>query len=430
MVKILFSPSKVSAVFFALTFVFSGTEAKAATDRRYDLVYERALYAIAQGDRDLATQLLKEVVQLNPDSAGAWFDLALIYCDSGRSELAEETFALLERRFQLPVLIQQTVNDRRRSGCGAASRFDYQMTYQVAAGTASNANIAPSSPLVQIGSGTGALILELSEKFRPRTDNFLDLGFQIQGPRSDEKNKLLLLMSTRRHTELTDYDFTNVLGVYSRTTSFNAKGEPAIVLTAMASQSTLARQPFDQTGRLAVDGWIKFGQSTFDNQTPSRLGFGLLATANHYDKDPEYNALRVEALFRQEAALSKYWTMQSQIGPIADQALNQRPGGDRRGWSGALEFQWNQHFSRLSMGFSGQATKDAAPYSAVFFPGVTRQTRRLIATARYEVNSQTLNIGIAGSRLFIQTTADDLSDSISIFSYKNHILTLGFIKIW
>ncbi len=418
---------KVSAFFLALTFVFSAASVRADTGGRYDLVYERALHAISQGDRDLAIRLLKDVVQLNPNSAGAWFDLGLLYCDASLSEQAEEAFAVLERRFQLPALIQQTISERRRKGCGV-NRFDYQITYQVAAGAASNANIAPSSPLVQIGFGPSAVILELSEKFRPKADNFLDLGLQIQGPKQEEKNKLLLLVSARRHTQLRDYDFTNILGAYSYTTSFDLAGQPALVLTGIGSQSTLAGRPFDQTGRVAIDGWINSGERTAANSSGPRLGFGVIATANRYDQDPEYNALRFEGLFRYEVTISKDWLVQSQIGSLTDRALNGRPGGDRRGWSGVAEVQRNQGKARTLIGFSGQITQDERPYSAVFFPGLIRETRRFIATVRHDVPAEIIHPALPAGRIFFQATFDDLSDSIPIFSFKNQIFTIGFIK--
>lgn len=396
-------------------------------DDRYDLVYERALYAISQGDRDLAISLLKQVVQLNPNSAGAWLDLGLVYCDAGLSHLAEEVFQVMERRFQLPALIQQTVNDRRLAGCGD-DRINYRVTYQIAVGAASNANIAPSSPLVQIGSGPAAVILELSDKFRPKADNFIDLGLQVQGPERDDKNKFLFLVSTRQHTQLRDYDFTNILGAYSRTTSFNREGEPSVVLTSMASQSTLAGQRFDQTGRLGIDGWIRIGEmKPSRDRLPSRIGIGLLATVSRYDRDPEYNSLRFDALLRQEGSLGG-WSVQSNFGPLVDRPTEGRPGGERKGWSGAAEFQKNGPSGRLIAGFSGQFTKDERPYSAVFFPGVIRDTRRIIATARFERNARDLEPSFPDVTLFFQGTSDHLSDSISIFSYKNQVLTAGFLK--
>ncbi len=419
--------SRVSAFFLALTFVFWGSHSRASVDERYDIVYERALYALSQGDRDLAISLLKQVVQLNPNSAGAWVDLGLAYCDLGRTDLANEAFQLLERKFQLPTLIQQTINDRRREGCDRRQR-GYRATVQFAAGTASNANVAPSSPLVQIGSGVGALILELSDRFRPKADNFIDLGFQVEGPLRDDKNKLLLLVSARQHTRLRDYDFTNLLGAYSRTTSFGSGGDPALVVTALASQSTLAGQLFDQTGRLAIDGWINLDPRTGSGEQSDRLGFGLLATGSRYERDPEYNAVRFEALLRHEGVLRGRWIVQSQLGPLTDHSLNGRPGGDRTGWSGAAELRRNESSGLITMGVSAQVTRDEKPYSAVFFPGVVRDTRRFIATARYEKNLTFISKNFPDGRGFLQGTFDEIRDSISIFSYKNHVLTFGFLK--
>lgn len=78
-------------------------------------LYTQAMVALQVGNTDLAEKLLQELVQQQPDWAGAWLDLSLIAFRKANYAQAEEFILILEQRFSpLPQAVQTAVGQMRK----------------------------------------------------------------------------------------------------------------------------------------------------------------------------------------------------------------------------------------------------------------------------------------------------------------------------
>ncbi len=134
----------VAFVIFTLVGSISVAQSISPTNSDFDALYEEAQAAMSAGDRVRAISLMERVIQLNPQSAGALLDLALLYCELGEAGASDQWFSELERRYTLPESIKFLIQFRRQMGCLAQPKqANYQFQAQLTRGLVSNVNAAP-----------------------------------------------------------------------------------------------------------------------------------------------------------------------------------------------------------------------------------------------------------------------------------------------
>lgn len=405
----------------------SPTPQKSVSD--YDSLYEQAQIAISVGDRDRAVGLLEQVIKLNPRSAGALLDLALLHCELGESKEALERFIELERRFELPESIQSLITFRRQLGC--ANSVDVQYQAQITTGRVSNVNAAPISPIVQIGSGARTTFLELTERNRPTSDRFMGFGLQATGPVNfNNVGRWIALLDSRRYDTRNDFDLTNLVLGYAHPADINFGIFNHLNSMVSYGRVFLGERRFESALRFGADAWTLSHQAFSNSVTRARFGLGALLSVNRYDQDIRFDGHRLELLIRGEAILGSRFLFTSYVGPVLDQAVRDRPGGDRSGAVLGVEASYISPFGRTVVGFHGQQLQDQAVFNEIFFPEIERRNRRFFSTLRHEILVPDLGLGVSRLVVFGQVAKERSIDRLSIFSFKNHTLMAGIRGFW
>lgn len=182
-----------------------------------DQLYQSALDALARNQPDQARQVLEQVVAINPLFAGAWLDLAIATHRSGNSAAALEHFLYLKGQFVMPaplaIQVEHWIKQLEESS-QPATRTKWQGEIWLGLGKDSNANLGLLRDQIALSLPTGNVILNVTDSFRPRSDQYSMLGLALVGPGlglpgGAHVSPVLLL---RNKSFLTETDF-NVLDI-------------------------------------------------------------------------------------------------------------------------------------------------------------------------------------------------------------------------
>ena len=141
-------------------------------------LYGEAMLAISEGRLGDAEEILSKLVAEEPRHAGAWLDLAILYCASGNAAAAEHLFSEIERRYAPPPPILDVIAHQRKLGCtGWTAKTNASI--RLGRGYESNVNQGARSPNFSIGGGGSQIDLVLLPEFRPRGDQFTNLSGEL-----------------------------------------------------------------------------------------------------------------------------------------------------------------------------------------------------------------------------------------------------------
>jgi len=388
-------------------------------------IYEQALELIGQGEVDRATKILEAVVEKDPTNAGAWLDLALLYCQSGRALLAADTFDTLTRKFQVPPSILSLITFQQELGCG--SKRAVKIDARLAIGHASNVNSAPSSDVIRFGAGAPISFLELSQDSRPRADTFLGGTVSAAVPtQGANQGTWFFGADSRSYFQEKDFDSQNLVLGYSESRFFDHSSLKQADWFASINHWRIGGESVESSLRLGLDLWAPNASPLSPEIT---LGVGSLLSRTTYDANRNFDGDRVEflllAAWQSQHSEGRYF-----FGPAADWAKSQRPGGDRLGWVLGGRHVWTSSVGRTQLGLGFDLLADQEIYNQTFFSGVKRETRRFYATVRHEIPLGLVRVSRESLLWFFQAGYERTSDSISIFSYENQTLTTGISGRW
>jgi hypothetical protein len=148
-------------------------QAASAADEGLEELYRRGLQALAEQDLPLAEALLKRLLRESPHHAGAWMDLAVLYCHLGDEAQAKALWDEVEVRFAPPGPIRELIGLLRQQGCQAPeARPGPDLDVQIARGHASNVNQGVRNLNVGLEGPGGTLLLTLLPEYAPRADSY------------------------------------------------------------------------------------------------------------------------------------------------------------------------------------------------------------------------------------------------------------------
>lgn len=183
--------------------------AHAATDTSEDL-YLDALRAISESRQEDAKAALVRLIEIEPQHAGAWLDLAIIHCELGNAKVAENLFRDIIVRFKPSAAITEVIAQRMEQGC-KNKHINRRISVLLERGYDTNVNQGASNPNFGFGTGSTYIELPLLPEFLPKKDKFSSLttsymselpidgviGFaQLKARRYDEQFKLNTLALT------------------------------------------------------------------------------------------------------------------------------------------------------------------------------------------------------------------------------------------
>lgn len=137
--------------------------------------YAKAIQALNEGQVNVARQILVQMVRRESMHAGAWLDLALLYCALGDAEEAESLFAAIESRFSPPFAIREVIARQRAHGCRQVMPPAF-LRVRAGRGVDSNANQGVSSRNLTLGTGAAQVELVLLPEYAPQGDMFTNIN--------------------------------------------------------------------------------------------------------------------------------------------------------------------------------------------------------------------------------------------------------------
>ncbi len=366
--------------------------------------YDAALEALLAGNEREAVRRLWQIIETDPAHAGAWLDLGLIYCDNGMAGAAGRIFAHIERRFDPAEAILQLIDLVRARGCRppppSSPPYRFQAGLRVGHDSNPNFGLAADNLTLRINGIPTPVALTAASRPQPSAWSALNLmaeaspapGWRLhaiagfadyrQGGEHDQRRLLFAASHASgpayssawvSHAWLGGASYQSVAGLRHRRQLGDAGWEADIVL-----------QRLHYSGRSVLDGL------TFEPRLGYRIGLPgdgalVLAAGPHLDR-PE---------------------------------ASDRPGGRRTGV--AVQFDLVQPLPggwRLEAFARAQRLKDAEAYSPLF--GDTRRSQRLGLLSL----NLSRPVGQA-TRCGVQYQALDSRDPIPVFSYRQHIASLG-----
>ena len=373
-------------------------------------LYHDAMLAIAEGRLNDAQTKLAKLVAKEPRHAGAWLDLAMLYCSAGNADEAEKLFAEIEYQFSPPPPIIEVISKQRQLGC-AGPQAAYRGSVRLGKGVESNVNQGALNPNISIGSGTQQVQLVLLPEYQAQSDQLTHFSADVGHDFSFNGLTGLLQFQSRIYEHLSAYSTSSVF-------------------VSLAHPWQYDRWFLQATGTV---GWVTLDQNMYSRQqqlqlelqTPIgllehwRWGLSGIWSNVSYPRltgfDAQWHELRTALSYKNGRA---WWQMT--VGIMDDQQIGQRPGGNRVGSAVALQGQFD--FGSpvlLEAGWQLQKWQGDARY----FPGVidtsrSQQTAALRFAAVLPLNKQ--------QSLTLEYKDIRNTENISIFEYRNQVLQLSW----
>lgn len=368
------------------------------------------MLAISEGRLNDAEEILSKLIAEEPRHAGAWLDLAILYCASGNADAAEYLFSEIERRYAPPPPILEVIAHQRKLGCaGWVAKTDARI--RVGRGYESNVNQGARNPNFSIGGGGSQIDLVLLPEFRPRGDQFTNVSGELVRDFSQNGAFGVVQFQSRNYDHMSRFNTIALFAGAENPWRWDRWG------------GRLA----GTTGFMTLDGQIYLQQSQIQLEVvpPLPLGrgwqFGVTGSWSYiaYPTLSNFDAQWWET----RGALSYFgddtW-WQANIGAVKDLQAGERPGGDRTGSFANIR-------GRFSLGSRVQAELgwlfQRWEGEKAYFPGLidvqrTQNTSFVRAAAIFPLNEcHAINLEFKDIRN---------QENISIFEYRNWILQLNW----
>lgn len=371
-------------------------------------LYLDALQSIAEGRQNDASEALRRLIGMEPQNAGAWLDLALTQCELGHAKEAERLFQEIVDRFAPPPVLLEVIARRRALGC---TGWQPQSRFSVTLGRGSdnNLNQGASSPTFSIGSGDYRIDLQLLPEYLPQRDQYTALSADYSRSVTANGAAAFVQFQTQRNDSLSRYDTTSLVGGMDlpwRRGNWNMRSTGSLALLSLGGQLYQAQSQV---------------QTQMTHALGERMQLGLAANIAHaaYQTLPNFNSntweMRSQVNYRGSRTLT-----QASASYLVDNALGQRPGGDRHGWLVRLNGRaiLGEKVSG-ELGWSRQVWQSDKPYS----PGVIDQTRH----QQLQIWRSALSYQIAPRQsLTLEWRVVNNDENISIFEYNDKQVKLSW----
>lgn len=373
-------------------------------------LYGEAMLAISEGRLGDAEEILSKLVAEEPRHAGAWLDLAILYCASGNADAAEQLFSEIERRYSPPPPILGVIAHQRKLGCSGWIAKN-NASIRLGRGYESNVNQGARSPNFTIGGGGSQLDLVLLPEFRPRGDQFTNFSGELVRDLSQNGAFGVVQFQSRNYDHLTRYNTIALFVGAENPWRWDRWG------------GRLA----GTTGFMTLDGQIYLQQSQVQLEVapPLPLGrgwqFGVTGSWSYiaYPTLSNFDAQWWETRGALSYLGDDIW-LQANAGAVKDKQIGERPGGDRMGSFANIRgrFSFSEHV-QAELGWQFQHWEGEKPY----FPGLidaqrTQNMSIVRAAATFSFNEcHAISLEFKDIRN---------QENISIFDYRNWILQLNW----
>jgi hypothetical protein len=381
------------------------TQVEAAPD-----LYREAMLAITEGRLADVQKALTALSQETPRHAGAWLDLAMLYCAVGNAPAAEALFVEIERRYDPPRPILDVIASQRTLGC-LGWQPKQNTLLRLGRGFESNVNQGARSPNLSVGSGSSQIDLVLLPEFLPLSDQFTNLSADVSRELAPDGTTGVVQFQSKNYDKLSKYNTSSLFVGLERPwrwADWGLRAAGATGFMTLGSQIYLTQTQL----QLAVvpplplpENWqVGVSESVSLISYPTLTGY-----------DARWWETRGTLTYRGVASL---W--QASASALQDNGTGQRPGGDRTGVFAGLQGRLDLgHNVRGELGWQLQRWQGERAY----FPGLiddkrVQKTQVLRAAAVFPLSEQQAVV------LEYKNTKND--ENIATFNYRDQVLQLSW----
>lgn len=330
-----------------------------------DAFFEQALTAVSTGDEAAAEALLPQLVAQQPNQAGAWLDIAVLFCGAGYTRQALALFDAIEQRFHPPAGIGKLIALQRAGGCVAMPRGPVRPSWgwQVGRGHESNVNQGVDDLSVTLPGAAGPLHLQLTPNYAARSDAFTSLALDATWPEGVAGVQLQLDWQSRWYDAQHAYDAqTLTVGVVKPWHGPDWRGSWELGLGWLG----LGGAMYQRTQGLRVRA-SPLGGLGAKWRTEVSGGWGRVSYATLAGFDARWWDARAAVSYARPGLAA-----QASVAVLRDEGQAVRPGGNRSGWSVDALLRWPLGNTAVAeLGGGVQVWQDAHAYS----PGVIDERR-------------------------------------------------------
>ena len=382
----------------------------AATAPEEQDLYRDAMLSVSDGRLDHAEVLLKQLTEQEPRHAGAWLDLAMLYCAAGNAIEAEKWFDAVERRFAPPPSILQVIAQQRTLGCkGWQARGE--LTLRAGRGFESNANQGARNPNFSIGSGINQVDLVLLPEYQPRSDHVSTVSAEWARELSPNGAMGVVQVQARSYDVLRAFNTSSVFAGLEQPWRWGAWGFKGL----------------GSLGVMTLDGRLYLQQQLLQLEAlpplplPPNWQLGLTASVSAIDYpslngfDAQWREVRSTLRYRRDDI---YWQASASV--VQDLQTGKRPGGDRAGAFADMQARMAlSNRVQLELGVQLQRWQGDAVYSPGLIDVRRKQhTQVLRAALTYQINAQ--------QSLVLELKDNRNNENVPIFDYRNRGMLLNW----
>ena len=345
-----------------------------------------------------------------PGVAGEIMDTAVEHCRRGEREQALAMFRAIREQLSPPPGIARLIQDLEASGCTEAGPAKQAFRLLASAGWDSNVSQGITARSLTIGSGDGAIELELDDSYRPRSSAFAQASLDYNTRNAASGINLQIGAGARKNASQKAFDLGTLSASASR--DFGLHGMPARVQADWA-EIWLGGRHYQRTQNLA-------GQLARPDATGAWLG--SLATGRvEYLTQAAQNGWQMEAGLQREIRIGSAAVVHGGVWWQHDNATHNRPGGDRDGW------QWQVGGMFMAQGWRLRPVLTHTRWISdeLFSPGLIDDRRRNRTTqwafqAERPLSSQ--------ATLMLEWRSRRAEDSIALYRYTAHTLAATVVQ--
>lgn len=374
------------------------------------LLYEKALQAIAEGRKDDASRTLIRVIEKESLHAGAFLEVALIQCSLGHTEEAERLFAIVETSFDPARPILELIAEARETGCDAWQPAS-SSSVSLSRGLDMNVNQGARNPSYIIEQDGGQIVLPLQSEFLPQHDQYTAVSAEHTRDLTPNGITGFVQFFGRRNDSLSQYNSSSLYAGVDSPYRFGAwpvRASGTVGLTALGGK--LYQRQLQLQARVGVPAPLPASMQLYVTGAVGRNDYTTLSNfdSNSFD-------LLGQLTWRGDltyASFSQGWQ--------SDRALRARPGGDRHGYTSTLLARrplWGRVSGELSYSYQSWKSTDA------YAPGLINSVR----DQNTQVARAVLSYPVARNQwLRLETRVVRNHENISIFQYDNRQIQLSW----
>jgi len=374
-------------------------------------LYLDAMRSLAEGRQYDANDALMRMIELEPQHAGAWLDLAIIQCKLGHAAEAERLFGIIESRFSPPPGILEVIASQRTNGCQGWQPHS-QWSLLLGRGADNNVNQGASNPSFSIGSGTTRIDLDLTPDYLPRHDQYTFLSSEFRRNLTPNGDVGFVQFRARQNDSIKRYDTASLVMGLEKPWRFGEWGMKGVASLGLLS---LGDQLYQKQGQIQARILPPLA-------LPNGFQFSVLAGLSHlvYPTLANFDS-NIAEVGGMLAYQGKGAQIQGSFTRLSDHRPTDHLGGNRHGWTASL-----LGHARIAdnlngeLGWSRQSWMSQSAYS----PGLIDQTQRQDS----QLWRAALVVPIATHHsLLVEWRQIRNDDNISLFQYNSRLVQASWL---